>query len=53
MKAETTDYLAKARATLADAGRIATLPLPDVAASPHRSHRLLRIEARMRSRRYP
>jgi uncharacterized protein (UPF0332 family) len=32
MKAETGDYLAKARAALADAHRIATLPLPHVAA---------------------
>jgi uncharacterized protein (UPF0332 family) len=32
MKAETADYLAKARATLADAQQIATLPLPHVAA---------------------
>lgn len=32
MKAETADYLAKARATLADARQIATLPLPHVAA---------------------
>jgi uncharacterized protein (UPF0332 family) len=32
MKAETTDYLAKARTTLADAQRIATLPLPHIAA---------------------
>jgi hypothetical protein len=32
MKAETADYLAKARATLADAQQIATLPLPHIAA---------------------
>ena len=32
MKAETADYLAKARNTLADAQQIATLPLPHVAA---------------------
>lgn len=32
MKAETADYLAKARTTLADAQQIATLPLPHVAA---------------------
>jgi uncharacterized protein (UPF0332 family) len=32
VKAETADYLAKARATLADARQIATLPLPHVAA---------------------
>ena len=32
MKAETADYLAKARATLADAQQIAALPLPHVAA---------------------
>lgn len=32
MKAETADYLAKARATLADAEKIASLPLPHVAA---------------------
>lgn len=32
MKAETADYLTKARATLADAQQIATLPLPHVAA---------------------
>ena len=32
MKAETADYLAKARATLADAQKIAALPLPHVAA---------------------
>jgi uncharacterized protein (UPF0332 family) len=32
VKAETADYLAKARATLADAQQIATLPLPHVAA---------------------
>lgn len=32
MKAETADYLAKARATLADAQQIAKLPLPHVAA---------------------
>lgn len=32
MKAETADYLAKARTTLADAQKIAALPLPDVAA---------------------
>lgn len=32
MRAETADYLAKARATLADARQIATLPLPHVAA---------------------
>ncbi len=32
MKAETADYLAKARATLADTRQIATLPLPHVAA---------------------
>jgi uncharacterized protein (UPF0332 family) len=32
MKAETADYLAKARATLADAQKIAALPLPNVAA---------------------
>lgn len=32
MKAETADYLAKARATLADAEQIAALPLPHVAA---------------------
>ena len=31
MKAETADYLAKARATLADAQQIAALPLPHVA----------------------
>lgn len=31
MKAETADYLAKARTTLADARQIATLPLPHVA----------------------
>ena len=33
MKAETADYLAKARATLADAQQIATLPHIDVATS--------------------
>jgi uncharacterized protein (UPF0332 family) len=32
MKPETADYLGKARATLADATKIATLPLPHVAA---------------------
>ena len=32
MKAETADYLAKARATLGDAEKIATLPLPHIAA---------------------
>jgi hypothetical protein len=32
MKAETADYLVKARATLADARKIAALPLPHVAA---------------------
>jgi uncharacterized protein (UPF0332 family) len=32
MKAETADYLTKARATLADAQQIAVLPLPHVAA---------------------
>jgi uncharacterized protein (UPF0332 family) len=32
MKAETADYLAKARATLADARQIAALPLPHIAA---------------------
>jgi uncharacterized protein (UPF0332 family) len=32
MKVETADYLAKARATLADAQKIAALPLPHVAA---------------------
>jgi uncharacterized protein (UPF0332 family) len=32
VKAETTDYLAKARATLADAEKIAALPLPHIAA---------------------
>jgi hypothetical protein len=32
MKAETADYLAKARTTLTDAQQIATLPLPHVAA---------------------
>ena len=32
MKAETADYLVKARATLADAEQIAALPLPHVAA---------------------
>lgn len=32
MKVETADYLAKARATLADAQQIATLPLPHIAA---------------------
>jgi uncharacterized protein (UPF0332 family) len=32
MKAETADYLAKARASLADAQKIAALPLPHVAA---------------------
>ncbi len=32
MKAETADYLAKARATLADAQQIAAAPLPHVAA---------------------
>jgi hypothetical protein len=32
MKAETDDYLANARATLADAEQIAMLPLPHVAA---------------------
>ena len=32
MKAETADYLAKARAVLADARQIAALPLPHVAA---------------------
>ena len=32
MKPETADYLSKARATLADAIKIATLPLPHVAA---------------------
>ena len=32
MKAETADYLAKARTTLADARKIAALPLPHVAA---------------------
>jgi uncharacterized protein (UPF0332 family) len=32
VKAETADYLAKARATLADAQQIAALPLPHVAA---------------------
>ena len=32
MKAETADYLAKARATLADAEKIAALPLPHIAA---------------------
>jgi uncharacterized protein (UPF0332 family) len=32
MKAETADYLAKARATLAGAQQIATLPLPHIAA---------------------
>ena len=33
MKAETADYLAKGRATLADAQQIATLPNIDVATS--------------------
>jgi hypothetical protein len=32
VKAETADYLAKARATLSDAQQIATLPLPHVTA---------------------
>lgn len=32
MKAETADYLAKARTTLADARQIAALPLPHIAA---------------------
>jgi uncharacterized protein (UPF0332 family) len=32
MRAETTDYLAKARTTLADARQIAALPLPHIAA---------------------
>jgi len=32
MKAETADYLAKARATLADAQKIAAIPLPNIAA---------------------
>ena len=32
MKAEAADYLAKARATLADAHQIAALPLPSIAA---------------------
>jgi uncharacterized protein (UPF0332 family) len=32
VKPETADYLAKARTTLADAQKIATLPLPHVAA---------------------
>jgi uncharacterized protein (UPF0332 family) len=32
MKAETADYLAKARATLADAEKIAAVPLPHIAA---------------------
>ena len=32
MKAETADYLAKARATLADAQEIAAMPLPHIAA---------------------
>ena len=32
MKAETADYLAKARTTLADAEKIAALPLPHIAA---------------------
>ncbi len=32
MKAETADYLAKARATLTDAQKIAALPLPHIAA---------------------
>ena len=32
MKAETADYLSKARATLADAQQIAAAPLPHVAA---------------------
>ena len=32
MKAETADYLAKARSTLADARTIAALPLPHIAA---------------------
>jgi len=32
MKAETADYLEKARATVADARQIATLPLPHIAA---------------------
>ena len=32
MKVETADYLAKAKATLADAQKIATLPLPHIAA---------------------
>ncbi len=32
MKAETADYLAKARTALADAHKIATLPLPHIAA---------------------
>src|SRR2546427_12727039 len=32
MKAETADYLSKARACLADATQIATLPLPHIAA---------------------
>jgi hypothetical protein len=32
VRAETADYLAKARATLADAQQIANLPLPHIAA---------------------
>jgi uncharacterized protein (UPF0332 family) len=32
MKAETADYLAKARTTLADAHKIAAIPLPNIAA---------------------
>jgi uncharacterized protein (UPF0332 family) len=32
VKPETADYLAKARATLADAGQIAILPIPHIAA---------------------
>jgi uncharacterized protein (UPF0332 family) len=32
MKAETADYLAKARTTLADAQKIAAIPLPNIAA---------------------
>jgi uncharacterized protein (UPF0332 family) len=32
MKAKTADYLAKARTTLANAQKIAAIPLPDIAA---------------------
>jgi hypothetical protein len=45
MTAETADYLAKARATLADAEQIAALPLPHVAARHHHPIAAARLDA--------